>query len=133
MPNIVPFTIAFPELAIRDTRTLISILNDKRVHELRQLIDDAVAGKVQFDEKFAKSVLTELLHAERKVSKFRSILGYLTLPLGFIPVFGTPVQKVVEEAVGLSVEHKMKRKHQWFYMISDLVKSEENPQTWKNK
>lgn len=117
------FTLAFPELAIQDTRTLLKVLNDKRVQDLRILISDAVLGKVQFDEHFAKSVLAEVLRSERRATRFRNILGYLTLPIGFIPWVGTPVQKLVEEAVGVPVARKMKQGHQWFYMLSDVADS----------
>jgi hypothetical protein len=79
------FTVAFPELAIQDTRTLLKVLNDKRVQDLRKLIGDAILGKVQFDEHFAKSILAEALRSERRVARFRNILGYLTLPIHFIP------------------------------------------------
>ena len=115
------FTVAFPELAIQDTSSLLKVLNDKRVQDLRQLIGDAVLGKVQFDERFAKSVLAEVLQSERKVTRFRNVLGYLTLPIGFIPGIGTPAQKLVEEAVGMPVAKKMKQKHEWFYMLSEIA------------
>jgi hypothetical protein len=117
------FTVAFPDLAIRDTRALLKVLNDKRIQDLRQLISDAVVGKVQFDDHFAKSVLAEVLRSERKITRFRNILGYLTLPIGFIPAFGTPAQKLIEEAVGAPVAKKMKQKHRWFYMLSEIAES----------
>ena len=117
------FTVAFPEFAIRDTTALLKVLNDKRIQDLRQLIGDAVLGKVQFDEHFAKSVLGEVLRSERRVTRFRNVLGYLTLPIGFIPGIGTPAQKLVEEAVGMPVARKMKKEHQWFYMLSDVADS----------
>ena len=115
------FTVAFPELAIQDTSALLKVINDKRIQDLRQLIDDAVVGKVQFDEHFAKSVLAEVLQGERKITRFRNVLGYLTLPIGFIPGVGTPVQKLVEEAVGMPVAKKVKQKHSWFYMLSEIA------------
>lgn len=117
------FTVAFPELAINDTHALLKVLNDKRIQDLRQLISDAVAGRVQFDEHFARSVLAEVLQTERKVTRFRNVLGYVTLPIGFVPLIGTPAQKAVEETIGIPVAHKMKQKHQWFYMLSEVVDS----------
>jgi hypothetical protein len=117
------FTLAFPELAIQDTRALLKVLNDKRVQDLRKLIGDAVLGKVQFDERFAKSVLADVLQSERRATRCRTIVGYLTLPIGFAPLIGTPAQKVAEETVGALVDKKMKQKHQWFYMLSDIADS----------
>ena len=80
-------------------------------------------GKVRFDEHFAKSVLAEVLRSERKVTRFRNILGYATLPIGFIPGIGTPAQKVIEEAIGLPVMKNMKQKHRWLYMLSEIADS----------
>lgn len=117
------FTVAFPDLAIRDTTALLKVLNDKRIQELRQLITDSVLGKCAFDEHFANSVLAEVLQTERKVARFRNVLGYVTLPIGFIPWIGTPAQKVVEEAVARPMAKKMKQKHTWFYMLSEIADS----------
>jgi hypothetical protein len=119
------FTVAFPELAIRDTKSLLKVLKDKRVEELRKLIADAALGKAQFDEVFARRVLMEVLQTERKVTRFRNVLGYLTLPLGFIPTIGTPVQKVVEEIVTAPVAKAMKEKHRWFYLLSEAAEARE--------
>ena len=88
------FTIPFPDLAIRDTASLLKAVNDKRVDELRCLIRDAVDGKVDFDEAFAKSVLSGVLRCERKAKRWRNILGYSTMPVGFIPWIGTPRAEV---------------------------------------
>jgi len=118
------FTLAFPELAIRDTRSLLKVLNDSRIEDLRRLIARAVAGEVHFDDQFARMVLSEVLKSERKVTRFRNVLGYLTLPIGFIPLIGTPAQKAVEESVGIPVARKMKEKHRWFYMLSEVAASQ---------
>lgn len=117
------FTVAFPELAIEGTAALVRALGDKRIEELRRLIDDAAHGKVQFDEAFAKAVLAEVFRGERKASKFRSVFGYLTLPMDFIPWVGGLAQKALEETVGSVVEKKIKQKHQWFYMLSEIADS----------
>jgi len=121
------FTVPFPDLAIRDTSALLHALGDKRIEDLRQLISDAVLGKVEFDEQFAKSVLSEVFRSERKSREFRRILGYLTLPVGFVPWIGTLAQKGVEEVVGAPIEKKIKQKHQWFYMLSDIADRHQGP------
>lgn len=115
------FTIPFPELAIKDTRSLMRALNDRRIADLRQLVTDAVAGKVNFDQEFAKSVLREVLGAEVTARKWRSIIGYLTLPLGLIPWIGSVADKAVSEAAGAVVDRKIKKTHRWFYMLSEIA------------
>ena len=117
------FTIAFPDLAIRDTVSLLKVINDKRIEDLRRLISDAVAGKAEFDDRWARSVLMEVLHTEWRTAHFRKVLGYVTLPIGLVPWVGTPAQKVIEEAIGTAWEKKLKREHQWFYMLSEIADS----------
>jgi len=118
------FTVSFPDLAITKPSALLKALNHKRIEELRRLIDDAVAGRVIFDHKFARDVLREVLGSERKSRKLRSVVGYLTLPIGFIPWIGTPAQKLIEEGVGSALERKLKHQHRWFYLLSDIAESE---------
>ncbi len=115
------FTISFPEMSITGTRSLLRVLNDKRVGDLRQLISDAAAGKVQFDEEFAKSVLREVLRVELSAKHWRNIVGYLTLPMGFIPGAGSLAEKALGEAAGHLIDHRLQKEHTWFYMLSELA------------
>lgn len=114
------FTISFPEFNIRNPRTLIKALQDKRISELRQLVQDAVDGKVSFDESFARHVFKDGLGVEREISKYRNIISYLTTPLDFIPWVGAIAPKIVEEISEHIVEQNMKKKYRWFYMLSDI-------------
>ncbi len=115
------FTVSFPELAINDSHALMKALNDKRVRDLRSLVAEAVDGRVQFDHEFARSVLFEVFQVSERAKKWRTVAGYATLPIGFIPWIGTPIQKAVEEGVGVPIEKKFKREHRWFYMLSEIA------------
>jgi len=115
------FTIPFPELAIRDTHSLLKALDDKRIVDLRQLINDSVEGKVHFDQQFTKEVLSEVLHIERKVKRWRNITGYITLPLEFIPWVGSVTEKIVGETVSTIIEKKIKNPYRWFYLLSEIA------------
>ena len=122
------FTVPFPDLAIRDTRSLMKALNDKRVEDLRNLVAQAARGEIHFDDSFASAVLLEVFQQSERAKKWRNVVGYATLPIGFIPFIGTPAQKAIEEGVGIPLEKRMKRKHRWFYMLSDVAQSrKENP------
>lgn len=119
------FEMSFPEFAITNPSILIKILRDKRVSDLRQLVSDAVEGKVAFDNEFARSILKEVLGIERRAARYRNIVSYLTLPLDFVPWIGTVAQKAVEEGVGMLVERKLKEKHRWFYMLSEVTEAKQ--------
>ena len=118
------FAVPFPDLTIRSPRALLKALDDRRIEDLRGLVDDAVAGKEEFDNEFAKRILTEVLGAEKQARKWRSVVGYATAPVGFIPWVGTPVQKLLEELVGSTFEKKVKEKHRWYYMLSSIAEQE---------
>ena len=117
------FELSFPELEIRDPSTLIRILKDKRIAELRELIESAQRGEVTFDAKFAHRTLTEVLAIERNVRRIRNFISYATLPIGFIPLAGTPLQKLLEETVATPVEKAKKRKLGWYYLLSEVAGS----------
>lgn len=115
------FEISFPEFTFWRPDNIVRALKDKRIRDLRQLVDDSADGKVDFDREFATRVLQEVFVIERNVARFRNIVSYITQPLGFIPFAGAVVQKAAEEAVGAAVENRRKRKFRWFYLISELA------------
>ncbi len=115
------FTVSFPELTFWNPDNIIKALKDKRIEELRGLVQSAVNGKTDFDGEFAKRVLSEVLSIERSIGKLRNIVSYATLPLGFIPVAGTPIQKAVEEAIVQPIARKKSKNYRWFYLISELA------------
>ena len=115
------FDIAFPELAIRTPEHLLRILQHKRVSELRALIDEAARGSTVFDEQFARSVFREIIGAERKVARERRVLGYLTVPIGFIPLVGNFAPAPAPRSSRNNLERKLTKKYRWFYMLSDVA------------
>jgi hypothetical protein len=115
------FEVSFPELAIIDTRSLVKVLQDKRVAELRALVEKAVKGEVVFDREFARSVLWDVLKIEWKIKTYRRIISYVTEPFGFVPKVGSAVQMLIREAAGRGLERKLKEKYRWFYLLSDIV------------
>lgn len=122
------FSVAFPEFSITDTKTLLRVLRDKRIIDLRRLVEEAAAGKVKFDVQFARATFKEVLKIERKASNYRNIASYLTAPLGLIPglgsLVGAGVQKVAEEVIGRGIDNSLNHSYRWFYMLSDVIEGE---------
>jgi hypothetical protein len=115
------FDIALPELAIDSPRHLLRVLKHRHVEELRRLIDAASKGDVEFDADFARNVFREVFGIERKAAKGRRIVGYATMPIGFIPLIGNFVQALVQEAAGTLLERRLRKPYRWLYMLSDLA------------
>jgi hypothetical protein len=115
------FDIAFPEFAIESPEHLVRLLKHRRVGELRALINEASTGAVTFDETFARSVFREVFGIERKLGKSQRIVGYLTLPIGFIPMVGNFAQLLLQEVAGTALERRLRKPYRWFYMLSDLA------------
>jgi hypothetical protein len=114
------FEISFPEFIPSDIKKVLRVIKDKRIADLRNLVDKAVKEEIQFDREFANRVLHEVLGVEQRVGRVRNYVSYATLPLGFVPLVGTPVQKAVEEAVDRIYESKIRSQYRWFYLISEL-------------
>ncbi len=118
------FDLAFPEFSITSPEHLIRLLEHRRVGELRTLIDDASRGSVAFDKDFARSVFREVFGTEQRLGRQRRLLGYLTLPISFIPLVGNFAQPLLQEAIGTLLENRLKKPYRWFYMLSDLAEKE---------
>jgi hypothetical protein len=118
------FDVVFPGFFPRDIRVFSRALDDKRIEDLRHLVKDAVEGRVTFDSDFAARTLREVLRQERKAVFRRRITGWLTLPLGLIPVWGTAVQKAAEEAGNALWSSRLLSRHAWFYLVTELDFSE---------
>lgn len=73
-----------------------------------------------FDPLECIQILKEILRLEKKAVFRRKITGWATLPLGFIPLIGTPLQKGVEELVDRLWADRPANEYNWYYLISDL-------------
>lgn len=117
------FEVSFPEFAHWNHKNIIKALKDRRISELRSLVDKAVKEEIKFDHEFANRVLQEVLGIEQRLSRFRKIVSYITLPIDFIPSVGTVVQRGVEELITYVVDRKARNRFKWFYFISELSQS----------
>ena len=115
------FTIAFPEFEIRDPKTLLKVLNDKRIVELRAMIEAASRGEDEVDANFANRVLREIASCEQKLGRYRRLVGYATIPLQILPAVGDVAQLAVQELADFFVGRTLRREYRWFYMLSDIT------------
>lgn len=117
------FSVAFPEFTITDTATLMKVLKDKRIEELRFLVQNAVSGKVTFDEIFAKRVLRDVLNNERTLSKYRNLISYLTtmpLSLGnFLTESGSGIQEIETRVIKDALDKQ--KQYSWFYLLDESI------------
>ncbi len=112
--------VVFPYFLPCDMKQLVRVYEDARIEQLRQVIQEAVEGKVEFDADYAASTLREVLKIERKSAVRRKISGWATLPLGIVPIIGTGLQKSAEEAINVAWADRPKKKFGWFYLIDEL-------------
>jgi hypothetical protein len=115
------FKISFPEFTIRDNRTLLRVLRDRRVADLRKLIDDAVRGIEVFDADFARRTLLEALHVREAEARYRRVVSFLAAPLALIPWFGEIASRAAEEAVSGAINHRLEKHHRWLFMFSEIT------------
>ncbi len=114
------FAVLFPEFHLTDATSFAKALDDGRVETLRDLVRSAATGALTFDQEFANATLREVLKVERAARFRRKVVGWATLPLGFVPWLGTPLQKATEEAVARQLESAVQKDKEWFYLVSEL-------------
>jgi hypothetical protein len=114
------FTLMFPDLQPANAEQLAEKLSDKRINSLRQLIDEAVAGNVIFDRKFAQETFSEVFKINKKIKRTKTITGWVTKPLSVVPWVGFLLPDLANTVVEKLVEQRMRRKKAWFYLLSDM-------------
>ncbi len=113
------FKVSFPQFGHWDSKSLIRALQDKRIVELKNLVDDAAKGKVEFDCEFADRTILEVFRINKDVKKYRKIISRATIPLKMIPIIGSPAQELIND-IGIELyEDRKKEKFQWYYFISE--------------
>ncbi len=117
------FTITFPEIDEWPIDTVLKMLTDKRITNLRETIASVVEKGEEIDSDYVVRMLRDVISIEQSIASTSKIISYVTTPLGFIPFFGAAVQKGAEE-IGSAITRKKKTKHHsWFFMASGHSKS----------
>ncbi|MDL1983446.1 MAG: hypothetical protein LWX54_04525 [Deltaproteobacteria bacterium] len=114
------FDFLFPYFMPKSPTELLRGVNDSRTDKLRGFVKDAVNQGVEFDSRECIDILKDILSLEQKAILQRKISGWVTLPLGFIPIIGTPIQKGVEELVNSLWSNRSTDEYSWFYLINEL-------------
>lgn len=115
------FEVMFPYFVPTDLKAIVRAVEDKRIADLRELVAAAVRGDVAFDAEFAANTFREVLKLEHRALLRRKIVGWATLPLGFVPEVGTGLQKAVELGINTVWSNEVKKEIPWFYLMNDLV------------
>lgn len=115
------FELTFPELGEMDTHEVLKILKDKRIRRLREMVSSVLENDEDIDPEFVVRVLREVIGDERRAKKLSKIVSYATLPLGLIPMAGTPLQKAAEEAADFAFSKVKEPKHSWYFMVNEVL------------
>lgn len=115
------FELSLPELKIVHVDEFLDLVSDRRVADLRHLIERCAMEEIEFDRDFARSVFRDSLRIAKKVQRARRIACYVTQPLKLIPGLGSIMQKIVEDVAGGVVERRAKKELRWFYLLQEVV------------
>jgi hypothetical protein len=114
------FQVLFPYFSPRSPEDLVRLVEDRRLDELRTLVRDAAESGREIDSEWAIELLKDLLRAKDVIAFRRRITGWLTLPLGAIPLYGTPLKIAVQQLADKVWSDRPARKQRWFYLISEI-------------
>ena len=88
------FQLTFPEVDEWPIETILKMLSDKRIVNLRETISSVVDRGEEIDSEYVVRMLKEVITVEQTVARNSKVISYMTAPLGFIPIVGAAVQKV---------------------------------------
>ncbi len=128
------FELLCPSFEKMDAKALLAFISDKRIESLRELLAAAVSSGEHLDEDFVNRTFREVVKAQVRQDRQRRLIGWLSLPLDFIPIVGTPVQKVVEESAMKLLSRNFERQYRWFFLLHDIESADgrmSNP--WSKK
>ena len=85
--------------------------------QLRQLVDAAVEGLVEFNAEFAAKTCQEVVSAYGALQsqKQRRIVGWATTASDYIPMAGPILHKVIDEIATGRIDAKRQRNYGFFF------------------
>lgn len=114
------FSVAFPQYRPETANEFKRLRKDKRLRQLRTEIEDASKSGDVLDPHYPQRVLGQVLRVERKVGRARQISGWISSAINSVPLPGVSLASAaLTELVSSSVERRLRRPWNWFYLISD--------------
>lgn len=113
------FKITFPHVEDWPFSNLHQMLKDKRISSLREVINTAVENREAVDHDFVLRKLGEVISIEREVARKSRTISYLTTPISFVPVFGSFIQKPIEEVASRVIAKSERKKIEWYFLVSE--------------
>jgi len=108
----------FPCFKPKNVNKFVKSLDRPEIDEFRKII----RNEKRVDEALALEIIRNILDAEIAAGFRHSVTGFATLPLGFIPYIGTPIQKGAEVTINHFLNIKHNKRYGWFHIFADLIK-----------
>lgn len=111
--------IMFPNFIPKSEKALTKLLENPKLDGLRNEIQFCVNNRIPCDTVYAENLLRDIIGREEKIKNYKSLIGWLTMPLSSIPGFGNFVEKGVKKGLDNIVENKFRKERGWFYLLSE--------------
>jgi len=128
--------LVMPDFHPETPTALARILDDPRIEQLRRLVDNAVLRDVELDERYANELLRSALSQENRLQSYRKLVGWLSMPLSFVPWAGTALEKAAQITAERVIENRVRGDNAWFFLLSSVnnpvdikIKSTQNNRT----
>lgn len=115
------FDVFIPQFSIRHVDELLSLRQDKRLEAVRELSRTTQPEDISDD--LVRQAISDVLKLKENVQGFSKVVSILTIPLGFIPIFGDPLQIVVEEVSEKFYKNYLEKEFSWQCFFVDLYKT----------
>ena len=113
------FTVALPGLRPSTPQQAITLLTDKRVRDVRQMLEEAVGEGRTLTESWGQEALIAAQQAQIKLEKKRTVTGWVARAVSFIPLMSGPA--IAGEELADAVHRRTTKKYRWLYALIEAT------------
>jgi hypothetical protein len=117
------FKVALPELIPKTSTSIVRLLKDRRIREVRKCINEAIAENREFTQDWGQDIKNAAIDAQMKAARVRNLITWIGRAISLIPGLGL-ASILAEETAGAVASRKTLQKYKWLYSLVEHKSSE---------
>jgi hypothetical protein len=112
------FEVFVPHFKVRHVDEILALRQDKRLEAVKALARATRPDEVSSE--MVRQALSDALKMKDKALGFNRVVSLITIPIGFIPIWGDPLQILVQDIVERVYRSHLETKYEWQCFFVDL-------------
>lgn len=112
------FDVFVPRLNVRHVEEILALREDRRFKAVRELARTTRPEDINDD--LVRQAISDVLRMKDKAQGFSKVVSLVTIPIGFIPIWGDPLQILVQEVAEQIYRKYLEKEYIWQCFFVDL-------------